>query len=90
MITWFHIGIIAAILTTFGFVPQIIKMYRTRSVGDVSLFTLLQFSLGVTLWIFYGISIDDPIVTTANMVTLGTLIIAVSIYVLYTRPAGRS
>jgi len=45
MIFWFFVGIVAAVLTMFGFIPQIIRMYRTRSVKDISVLTLVQLLL---------------------------------------------
>lgn len=51
---WYIIGIIAALLTTFGFVPQIIKIYTTKSAKDVSIITLFQFGTGTFLWTLYS------------------------------------
>jgi len=67
----------------FGFIPQIAKIYRTESVADVSLFMLLQFSLGVFLWLLYGIHIQDRIVIVSNVVSFLTLIAAIGLYVKY-------
>jgi len=77
---WYIIGIAAALLTTFGFVPQIIKMHRTKSVKDVSLVTLFQFSAGVILWTLYGIHLGDFIIITANVITFITLVVAIIFY----------
>lgn len=81
--SWFFVGVVAAALTTFGFVPQILKMYETKSAQDVSLITFVQFSAGVALWVFYGMSIGDPIVVVANIITFCTLIVAVLLYIRY-------
>jgi len=89
MDTWFLIGGVAALLTTFGFVPQIMKMYRTRSVEDVSPLTFIQFLAGVGLWAFYGMHIGDAIVTVANIVTFGTLVIALGLYAHFSGHARR-
>jgi MtN3 and saliva related transmembrane protein len=67
----------------FGFVPQIVKMLRTKSVNDVSFITLLQISAGAMLWILYGMHISDPVVVVANVVTLATLIVAITLYLRY-------
>lgn len=56
---WQFIGLGAATLTMFAFIPQIIKVVKTKSAKDVSLFTLLQLSLGVSLWIAYGLHLRD-------------------------------
>ncbi|MDD5197014.1 MAG: SemiSWEET transporter [Candidatus Omnitrophica bacterium] len=82
---WIIIGVSAAILTTFSFVPQIARSLRTKSVKDVSPITLLQLSTGVFLWIIYGIYLKDPIIITANSVTFITLTIVLFLYFKYRR-----
>lgn len=78
---WTFIGIIAALLTMFGFVPQCIKMWKTKSVKDVSGVTLVQFSIGVMLWLLYGIHLKDYIIIGANAISLGTLLVALGLYI---------
>ena len=77
---WTILGIAAASLTMFGFVPQIIKMWTTHSAKDVSGLTLTQFSAGATLWMLYGIHLQDFIVIGANAISLATLLIALGLY----------
>jgi len=67
----------------FGFVPQILKIYRTESVADVSLFMLLQFFVGIFLWLLYGIHIQDEILIVSNAVSFLTLIVAIGLYLKY-------
>lgn len=83
MMNWEIIGAIAATLTMFGFVPQIIKIYRTRSVEDVSLVTLIQFSIGLFLWMLYGIYLKNNILIISNLVSFTTLVVAVGLYLKY-------
>lgn len=64
------VGFIAAILTTVAFVPQIIKIWRTHSAKEVSLGMYSLFTLGVVLWLVYGILIDSWPIIFANCVTL--------------------
>jgi MtN3 and saliva related transmembrane protein len=80
---WELIGWGAAILTMFGFVPQILKIYRTQSVADVSLLMLLQFCLGIFLWLLYGLHIQDNILIVSNAISFLTLIVAVGLYMKY-------
>jgi MtN3 and saliva related transmembrane protein len=82
-IFWYLLGTLAAVLTTFGFVPQIIKMHRTRSSKDVSLATLYQFSAGVILWALYGFHIGDVIVIAANIISFLTIVVAISLHHYY-------
>ncbi len=83
---WFIIGVVAALLTTFGFVPQILKMHKMKSVNDVSLVTLFQFSAGVALWTVYGIYRSDIIIIAANAVSFMTLVVAIALYYYYRKP----
>jgi len=82
---WSALGASAAILTMFSFIPQIIKSLKTKSVKDVSIVTLLQLSLGVSLWIIYGIHLKNAIIIIANGVTLLSLVILLLLYLLYRR-----
>jgi len=82
---WTIIGVSAAILTMFAFIPQIIKIFKTKSASDVSPITLIQLSIGVSLWIIYGIHLKDAIIITANSITLMTLILLLSLYLNYGR-----
>ena len=77
---WTIVGIAAASMTMFGFVPQIIKMWKTHSVKDVSGLTIVQFIAGAALWMLYGIHLEDFIIIGANAISLATLIIALGFY----------
>jgi len=72
---WPVVGTLAAALTTFSFVPQLVKIVRTRSAHDISIITMAQLSLGVSLWIAYGLYIQDAIIVAANGITLVILIL---------------
>lgn len=67
----------------FSFVPQILKSLRTRSVKDISLITLLQLSMGVSLWIAYGVYLRDAIIIMANIITLASLLFILFLYFFY-------
>jgi len=82
---WVILGSSAAILTMFSFVPQIFKVIKTKSAKDVSLLTIIQLALGVSLWIIYGINLKNTIIIMANSVTLITLIILLFLYFNYGR-----
>lgn len=63
------IGYTAATLTTLAFVPQALKAWRTRSTHDVSLIMFAMLSIGIFLWLVYGLLIGDPPLILANLVT---------------------
>jgi len=64
------IGLVAATLTTAAFVPQALHSLRTRNLEGVSLGMYATFTLGVLLWLIYGLLIDSVPVIAANVVTL--------------------
>jgi MtN3 and saliva related transmembrane protein len=80
---WHVTGVAAAILTMFGFVPQIQKTLKTHSVDDVSLPMLIQCSMGAILWAAYGAHRGEYILIISNVITLATLIIAIGLYFKY-------
>jgi len=64
------VGYLAALLTTSSFVPQALLTLRTRDVSGISLSMYSAFTLGVALWLLYGIAIGEWPVIIANVVTL--------------------
>jgi MtN3 and saliva related transmembrane protein len=65
-----YIGFFAAFCTTIAFVPQAIKVYKSKSTKDISLYMFLIFTIGVLSWLIYGIIIFNIPVILANAVTL--------------------
>ena len=65
------LGLLAGALTTVAFIPQVIKIWKTKHARDISLGMFAIFSLGVLLWLFYGIQIESLPVIVANTVTMG-------------------
>ena len=64
------LGITAGTLTTVAFIPQLAKALKSKSTGDLSWGMVLTFTIGVLLWLIYGIWIDSLPVILANAVTL--------------------
>lgn len=63
------IGLAAAACTTLAFLPQAVKNWRTKSAGDLSFTTFGLFTVGVLLWLAYGLLIRDLPIILANLVT---------------------
>ncbi len=76
------LGLVAGILTTVAFVPQVIKTWRSHSTQDISLAMFAIFTAGVFAWLMYGILIEDLPIIVANTVTF---ILAGSILVMKIR-----
>ena len=64
------IGYLAAILTTFSFLPQALLTLRTRKTDEISLVMYLMLNLGIACWLVYGLVLRDPALILANSVTL--------------------
>ena len=80
---WKLIGVIAAGLTSFAFIPQVLKMHTTKSAKDSKPGNLNSAFPGVSLWMVYGIYLKDYIIILANAVTLLTLLSALFLYYKY-------
>jgi MtN3 and saliva related transmembrane protein len=79
----------AACLTMLGFVPQIVKILKTKHARDISLFMLIQSGTGTFLWILYGMHIGDPMVFYANIVSITILSIVIVLYLIYKSDNGK-
>jgi MtN3 and saliva related transmembrane protein len=76
------LGYLAGTLTTIAFVPQVLKIHKTKSANDVSLRSFSVFCVGVALWLLYGIRMGEfPIIVTNGI----TLVLAIAILVLKIR-----
>jgi MtN3 and saliva related transmembrane protein len=72
------IGVVAAILTTGSFLPQAIKVLRTRQTEAISLIMYSMFTAGVATWLVYGAMTTQWSITIANAITLvlsGTILV---------------
>lgn len=63
------IGYVAASLTTLAFVPQTLKSWRSRNLAGISLGMYSLFTLGVGLWLLYGLMIGSLPIIIANAIT---------------------
>lgn len=63
------LGLIAGILTTTAYVPQVLRTWRLKTAGDISLLMISLTSSGIFLWFLYGLYIGSLSVTIANLIT---------------------
>jgi MtN3 and saliva related transmembrane protein len=64
------LGLVAAAFTTASFVPQVVKTWRSGSSADLSLGMYSLFTVGIVLWLVYGVLIRDLPIILANVITL--------------------
>lgn len=65
-----YTGYVAALCTTSAYVPQVLRVYRTRSTKDISLKMFLVLVTGLCLWLVYGLWRGEMPLIGANSVTL--------------------
>jgi MtN3 and saliva related transmembrane protein len=63
------VGLIAGVLTTIAYLPQVRKTWKTKSVKELSLSMYVVMFIGVMLWLAYGILIHSISIILANIVT---------------------
>lgn len=64
------VGYVAASCTTLAFLPQALKAIRDKDTQSLSLGMYVLFTVGVVLWLAYGILKDDYAITLANAITV--------------------
>jgi MtN3 and saliva related transmembrane protein len=73
------IGLIAGGCTTMGFIPQLLKAFKSKSTKDISILMLIIITAGIALWLVYGFMVKALPVIVANF---ATLIFVLAIFVL--------
>lgn len=65
-----YVGLFGAFLSSVTFVPQVIKAWQSRSVGDLSIWMIFILVGNVSTWLFYGIVKNDLAIMIANSIIL--------------------
>ncbi len=65
---------IAGILILSGWVQQLLKGYRTKSLKDISKYLLLLILAGATLWLIYGIAVGDIFIIGTNIAAIALML----------------
>lgn len=64
------LGLIAGLMTTFSFLPQIIKIVKTKDVSSISLTMGCIYTLGVFCWLSYALIIENNVLLITNIFSL--------------------
>jgi len=86
---WTYLAFVAGALTSTGYIPQIIKGYRTRKLDDVSLIMPAVLGFGMFLWLIYGLAREDSAIIVANVVGASFTTLLVLMKMRYSK-AGKS
>jgi len=82
---WTALGLLAGFLTTVGFVPQIVKGYRSKSMGDLSLYMPILIGVGMLIWLLYGIWLDSLPLILWNVIALTLNMVIIVLILKYGR-----
>jgi MtN3 and saliva related transmembrane protein len=72
------LGLVAGTITSITFLPQVIKIWQTKSAKDLSIMMLLLLMLGVILWLIYGL-----VIMSAAIIYTNSMVLAMSLIMLY-------
>lgn len=67
------LGVLAGILILSGWVEQIVKGYRTKSLKDISKYLMILISAGAVLWLIYGLVVDDVFIIGTNLAAIALM-----------------
>ena len=79
------LGSVASALVTGSFIPQIVRGYRTKHLGDVSYWLMIMICVGMSLWIAYGVIKHDYVIIGANISTIALNIVLLGLKLKYSR-----
>lgn len=79
------LGLIAGALTTSGYIPQIVKGFRTKRMQDVSMMMISILCIGMFLWLLYGLSQEDIPLIVSNTVGTSFLLTLIAMKFYYDR-----
>ena len=65
------LGLLAGSITSLGFIPQLVKGYRTKKLDDVSYWMPVVLACGMFLWLTYGFFLNDLPIIAANIFGIG-------------------
>jgi MtN3 and saliva related transmembrane protein len=83
------LAIIAGILILSGWVPQIVKGYKTKKLDDVSKYLMIFIAVGAFLWIVYGLEKDDPFIIGVNVAAIALTMIVLRMKFKYSKETQR-
>ena len=79
----FIIGVAATVLTRYSSIPQIIKGFKTKKMDDVSFWLIFYLTVGLFLYVIYGIIINDLIIIWGNVIGVISNLILIILKIKY-------
>ncbi len=79
----FLLGLVAGAITSVGFIPQLIRGYKTKELKDVSYFMPAILAVGMTLWLLYGVLKEALPIIIANALGVGCCLVLLAMKKMY-------
>jgi MtN3 and saliva related transmembrane protein len=76
-------GLIAGVITSMGFIPQLFKGYKTKKLDDVSYYMPIVLAIGMSMWLIYGILKDAIAIVVANFFAMACCFILIIMKKIY-------
>ncbi|MFH1797917.1 MAG: SemiSWEET transporter [Candidatus Omnitrophota bacterium] len=84
------IGLGAGVCTTISFVPQVLKILKTKHTKDISLSMYVVLTIGIFLWLIYGIFLKKAPIIMANSVSFVLCLMVIFAKLKYEKGKNRS
>ncbi|HRE62786.1 MAG TPA: SemiSWEET family transporter [Ferruginibacter sp.] len=68
------VGYVGGVMSSISFLPQVIKIWKTKSAKDLSMLTLIFLTCNITLWLTYGILIGSTPLWLTNAIVLSMVV----------------
>ncbi|HLO25486.1 MAG TPA: SemiSWEET transporter [Geobacteraceae bacterium] len=85
-----HIGLLAGAITTAAAFPQVVRTYRTKHARDISIWQPVLLTIGMLLWLVYGIALGDVPLIYANSISLVCYTALIVMKIIYREDDKRS
>ncbi|KYK27853.1 hypothetical protein AYK20_01855 [Thermoplasmatales archaeon SG8-52-1] len=77
------LGLIAGAITSMGFIPQLVRGYKTKKLEDVSYLMPIILAFGMALWLAYGIYKEALAIICANTFAIICCLILITMKKIY-------
>ena len=79
------IGLVAGALTSFAAVPQVLRTWRTRHARDISIWQPVILTVGMLLWLAYGLLLGDIPLIVANLFSIACYLVLIGMKIIFDR-----
>lgn len=77
---YYWLGFVGGVLTTFSFLPQILKTIQTKQIDSVSFYMYIIISCGFLLWTIYGVLLENWVIFIFNLIALAFAIVILVLF----------